>query len=59
MIEAFPTTSEPMKTVVREMRELERQRGVLNLWLCHGFPYADVPTIGPPSAARKRSGPRT
>ena len=51
MIEAFPTTSEPMKTVVREMRDLKSQTSVLNVWLCHGFPYVDVPTIGAQAVA--------
>jgi microcystin degradation protein MlrC len=51
MIESFPTTSEPMKSVVREMKELEGQSGVLNVWLCHGFPYSDVPTIGAQAVA--------
>lgn len=46
MLGLFPTTSDPMKAMVQEMKELEGRHGVLNVWLCHGFPYADLPTIG-------------
>ena len=51
MISVYPTTAEPMSSVVRAMKELERQPGALNLWLCHGFPFADVPTIGTQAVA--------
>jgi microcystin degradation protein MlrC len=43
---SYHTTSEPMKSFVREMEELEKQDGMLNVWLAHGFQYGDVPFIG-------------
>ena len=30
----------------QSMYALEREPGVLNVWLAHGFPYGDVPSIG-------------
>jgi microcystin degradation protein MlrC len=46
MIGMFRTTSEPMRSFVDELRALEAAGEVLNAWLGHGFPYADVPDLG-------------
>lgn len=43
---AYHTNHDPMQRFVREMEALEKQDGVLNVWLAHGFQYADVPFIG-------------
>jgi microcystin degradation protein MlrC len=46
MIGMYHTTREPMSGFVDQMYALEREPGVLNVWLAHGFPYGDVPSIG-------------
>ena len=46
MIGLFYTTTEPMKGFVERLYATEREPGVLNAWLAHGFPYGDVPYIG-------------
>jgi microcystin degradation protein MlrC len=46
MIGMYHTTREPMESFVAKMYALEREPGVLNVWLAHGFPYGDVPSIG-------------
>jgi microcystin degradation protein MlrC len=46
MIGMLPTTREPMRSFVDEMKSLEGSKGVLNVWLGHGFPYGDVPDLG-------------
>jgi microcystin degradation protein MlrC len=46
MIGMYHTTREPMAGFVERMYALEREPGVLNVWLAHGFPYGDVPSIG-------------
>ena len=46
MIGMYHTTREPMAGFVEKMYALERQPRVLNVWLAHGFPYGDVPSIG-------------
>ncbi len=46
MIGMYHTTREPMSAFVDRMYALEREPGVLNVWLAHGFPYGDVPSIG-------------
>jgi len=46
MIGMYHTTREPMAGFVERMYALEQEPGVLNVWLAHGFPYGDVPTIG-------------
>ena len=42
----FPTTREPLRSFVDEFTELERRDEILNVWLGHGFPYGDVPSMG-------------
>ncbi len=46
MIGLVPTTAEPMRSFVDEFAELEKQEGILSVWLGHGFPYGDVPDLG-------------
>ena len=46
MIGMYHTTREPMAGFVERMYALEREPGVLNVWLAHGFPYGDVASIG-------------
>ena len=41
------TSSEPLKSFMDEARALERQPGILAVSLLPGFPYADVPQMGP------------
>lgn len=46
MVGMWHTTSEPMRSFVRRMSELEGQDGVLSISLGHGFPMGDVPESG-------------
>jgi microcystin degradation protein MlrC len=41
------TSCEPLRSFLRQAREMERQPGVLAVSLMAGFPYADVPQMGP------------
>ena len=41
------TSCEPLKSFMDEARALERQPGILAVSLLPGFPYADVPQMGP------------
>jgi microcystin degradation protein MlrC len=45
MIGMWPTTREPLRSLVDEMSARERD-GILSLSLIHGFPYGDVPEAG-------------
>lgn len=40
------TDDEPMAEILRVAREHERNQGVLAVFVCEGFPYADVPEMG-------------
>jgi microcystin degradation protein MlrC len=42
----YPTSAEPMASLVSRLIDLERRRGILSASLCHGFPWADVAEIG-------------
>jgi microcystin degradation protein MlrC len=42
----FPTSAEPMASLVARLFELELRDGILAASLCHGFPWADVEEIG-------------
>jgi microcystin degradation protein MlrC len=42
----YPTSAEPMASLVARLCELERREGILSASLCHGFPWADVAEIG-------------
>jgi microcystin degradation protein MlrC len=41
------TSQEPLRSLLAEARELERQPGILAVSLLPGFAYADVPQMGP------------
>lgn len=41
------TAREPMKTLMAKARTVEKRPGVLSVSLMAGFPYADVPEMGP------------
>lgn len=41
------TSREPMRTLMALAREAERRPGLLSVSLMAGFPYADVPEMGP------------
>lgn len=41
------TAREPMKSLMADAREWERRPGVLSVSVMAGFPYADVPEMGP------------
>jgi microcystin degradation protein MlrC len=41
------TDREPMKSLMSRARQLERQPGILSVSIMAGFPYADVPDMGP------------
>src|SRR5262249_9046703 len=41
------TSCEPLRSFMDETRGLERQPGILAASLLPGFPYADVPQMGP------------
>jgi microcystin degradation protein MlrC len=41
------TSREPMKSLMAKAREVEKRPGVLSVSLMAGFPYADVPDMGP------------
>jgi microcystin degradation protein MlrC len=41
------TSREPLKTFMDEIRALEKRPGILAASLLPGFPYADVPQMGP------------
>lgn len=41
------TDREPMRSLMAAARELERRPGMLSVSLMAGFPYADVPEMGP------------
>ena len=46
MIGSYPTSYEPLRTFVDDMLAQEGVDGILSLSLVHGFPWADIPTIG-------------
>jgi microcystin degradation protein MlrC len=46
MLGIYPTTAEPMRSIVAEMAATEREPGVLSVSLGHGFPWGDTPEVG-------------
>lgn len=46
MIGIYHTTTEPMKSYVDHIKNLEGQNGVLSISIAHGFPWGDVPEMG-------------
>ena len=45
-IAEYHTNREPMRSIVAQMRDWQRQKGVLAVSLIHGFPWGDVPDMG-------------
>ncbi len=46
MVGFYPTTSEPMRSLVERLAEVERRPGILSASYVHGFPWGDVPDAG-------------
>lgn len=46
MIGFYPTTSEPMQSIVAWLAEIEARPGILSASIAHGFPWADVADVG-------------
>lgn len=46
MIGLWPTTREPMRSFVDQLKSLEGENGILSVSLGHGFAYGDVPEAG-------------
>jgi microcystin degradation protein MlrC len=46
MIGVFHTSTEPMRSFVDRLADLEGKAGVLSVSLGHGFPWGDVPDMG-------------
>lgn len=46
MVGFYPTTTEPMAGMVREIRSLEKQPSILSISIVHGFPWGDTAESG-------------
>jgi microcystin degradation protein MlrC len=46
MVGFYPTTQEPMASLVERFRAAEREAGVLSVSFAHGFPWGDTPDTG-------------
>jgi microcystin degradation protein MlrC len=46
MIGFYPTTTEPMLGLLRQIREEERRPGIVSISFVHGFPWGDSPEAG-------------
>lgn len=46
MIGLYPTTREPLRTLVDDMMQAERRARVLSISFGHGFQFADMPHLG-------------
>lgn len=46
MVGFYPTTSEPMRSIVTRLKEASRRPGILLAGIAHGFPWADVADVG-------------
>jgi microcystin degradation protein MlrC len=46
MIGSFPTSREPMRSFVDDIKSREGKDGVLSISIAHGFPFGDVPGMG-------------
>ena len=46
LIASFPTTIEPMRSLVDKVKAMEGKDRVLSISIGHGFPYGDVPESG-------------
>jgi microcystin degradation protein MlrC len=46
MVGFYPTTTEPMRSLVQKMHAAEQRPGVLSVSFGHGFPWGDTPETG-------------
>jgi microcystin degradation protein MlrC len=46
MIGSFPTSREPMRSFVDDIKSREGKDGLLSISIAHGFPFGDVPGMG-------------
>lgn len=46
MVGFYPTTQEPMASLVERFEAIEREPGVLSVSFAHGFPWGDTPDTG-------------
>jgi microcystin degradation protein MlrC len=46
MVGFYPTTTEPMRSLVDGMQDMEKRPGVLSVSFVHGFPWGDTPETG-------------
>ena len=46
MVGMYPTFGEPMKSVVAQLRDVEKRPQILSATIAHGFPWADVADVG-------------
>ncbi|MGH8282580.1 MAG: M81 family metallopeptidase [Gammaproteobacteria bacterium] len=46
MVGWYPTTVEPMRSLVVHMRTIEARDGMLSVSFAHGFPWGDIPETG-------------
>jgi microcystin degradation protein MlrC len=46
MVGFYPTTTEPMRSLVERLRAAERRPGVASVSFAHGFPWGDTPDTG-------------
>jgi microcystin degradation protein MlrC len=46
MVGFFPTTIEPMKSLVQRLKDAEEAAGILSVSLAHGFPWGDQAEAG-------------
>jgi microcystin degradation protein MlrC len=46
MVGFYPTTNEPMRSLVDSMQAAEKRAGVLSVSFGHGFPWGDTPETG-------------
>jgi microcystin degradation protein MlrC len=46
MVGFYPTTTEPMRSLVDKLFAIEKRPGILSAGLAHGFPWGDTPDTG-------------
>ncbi|MRI31643.1 microcystin LR degradation protein MlrC-like protein [Endozoicomonas sp. OPT23] len=46
IINLYPTTPEPMRSLVEYIKELNNQPGIISVDIAHGFPWGDVEECG-------------
>jgi len=45
-IQSYPTTLQPMRSLVDRIKAMEGKDGILSVSIAHCFPYGDVPELG-------------